>query len=204
MIMTTFHYNNEHMKNRMGSYLAALSIMLMLAACKKDGEEVTTPSAPVNEEEVITTLELHLHSSGGSEHKHFTFSDTDGDGGNAPVITADTLSQDSTYQVELTVLNESASPVIDITEEITEEANVHQFFFQVSGANVSVSYADVDGNGMPVGINTTWVAGTPGTGEVRVTLRHQPDKTAAGVSAGDITNAGGETDLEVVFPLVVQ
>ena len=33
-----------------------------------------------------------------------------------------------------------------------------------------------------------------------VILRHEPDKAGAGVSDGDITNAGGETDIEVTFP----
>ena len=36
-----------------------------------------------------------------------------------------------------------------------------------------------------------------GHGQFTVTLRHEPDKSAQGVSAGDITNAGGETDIEV-------
>ena len=33
-----------------------------------------------------------------------------------------------------------------------------------------------------------------------VILRHEPNKAGAGVSDGDITNAGGETDIEVTFP----
>jgi hypothetical protein len=39
---------------------------------------------------------------------------------------------------------------------------------------------------------------------VVVTLRHEPDKGAAGVSGGDITNAGGDTDIEVTFPVVIE
>jgi len=37
-----------------------------------------------------------------------------------------------------------------------------------------------------------------------VTLRHQPDKGAIGVSDGDITNAGGETDIEVLFDVIIE
>ena len=33
-----------------------------------------------------------------------------------------------------------------------------------------------------------------------VILRHEADKAGAGVSDSDITNAGGETDIEVTFP----
>jgi hypothetical protein len=35
-------------------------------------------------------------------------------------------------------------------------------------------------------------------------LRHLLNKNAAGVSTGDITNAGGSTDAEVTFPIVVE
>ena len=133
-----------------------------------------------------------------------TFSDPVGDGGNEPLITADTLSRDSTYLVEIEVLNESANPVVDITEEILEESTVHQFFFQESGANVTVAYNDLDANALPIGLNTIWVIGTASNGQVIVTLWHEPDKTAPGVSSGDITNAGGDADMEVTFPLVIE
>ncbi|HBK82722.1 MAG TPA: type 1 periplasmic binding fold superfamily protein, partial [Flavobacterium sp.] len=36
-----------------------------------------------------------------------------------------------------------------------------------------------------------------------VTLIHKPNKTASGVEAGDITNAGGSRDAEVSFPISV-
>ena len=37
-----------------------------------------------------------------------------------------------------------------------------------------------------------------------MTLRHEPAKDASGVAAGDITNAGGETDIEVTFDVTVE
>ena len=68
---------------------------------------------------------------------------------------------------------------------------------------MAVTYADADGNGRPVGLTSIWTVGAASNGTITVTLRHEPDKGAAGVSAGDITNAGGETDIEVTFPLVI-
>ena len=59
-----------------------------------------------------------------------------------------------------------------------------------------------DTNGNPIGLDysfATWNAG--GSGNLKITLRHQPDKNAAGVSSGDIANANGETDIEVEFPV---
>lgn len=176
--------------------------IVAFASCKKDKDDPVPPT--VNEEELITTLVLHFHSAGGSEHKHFRFSDLDGDGGNAPVITADTLSQDSIYHVGIMVLNESATPVEDITAEILAEGTVHQFFFHANGGDATVAYDDLDANGSPIGLNTTWTIGAPGNGTITVTLRHGPDKNGAGVSGGDITNAGGETDIEVTFPLFIE
>ena len=41
-------------------------------------------------------------------------------------------------------------------------------------------------------------------GSITVILKHKPMKTAANVSNGDISNAGGETDIEVTFPIDVQ
>jgi len=183
--------------------LALLTTSTLITGCKKDDDQAA-PAPPPNEEEVITTLRLTFTSTGGGETTVFNFVDADGEGGNAPVITADTLSSDTLYSVAIEVLNESENPVEDITAEIVAEDEEHQFFFQVSGVNATISYADADGNLRPIGLLSNWAMGDPGAGTVLVTLRHEPDKGAPGVSAGDITNAGGETDIEVTFPLVVQ
>lgn len=158
---------------------------------------------PVNEEELITALELHFTSSGGTEQKLMSFMDADGAGGTSPVVLADTLSADSVYTVQAVLYREGADLPEDITGEILAEATDHQFFFAVNVANASITYADVDANGHPVGLLTNWAMGAASTGIVTVTLRHQPDKSAAGVSGGDITNAGGETDIDVALPLVI-
>ena len=42
------------------------------------------------------------------------------------------------------------------------------------------------------------------TGDLVVTLRHLPNKSAPGVADGEITNAGGATDFAVTYPVVVQ
>jgi hypothetical protein len=45
---------------------------------------------------------------------------------------------------------------------------------------------------------------TPASGNLTITLIHEPDKFAEGVSGGNIENAGGSTDAEVVFPVIVE
>lgn len=191
----------------MRTELNFMAIVLLCAltstGCRPDKDDPIAPTLPPNEEELITTLQLHFHSSGGAEHKHFEFRDLDGDGGMVPVITADTLSADSIYAVEIMVLNESESPVEDISVEIEDEGDEHQFFFQVTGANVITVYTDSDANGDPIGLNSMWTLGAASNGTVIVTLRHGPDKSATGVSGGDITNADGDTDIEVSFPMII-
>lgn len=192
------------MEKRLKYMTWLLAGTIALAGCKKDKEEDPITPQPVNEEEVINQITLHFHSLHDVEHKHFEFYDADGDGGIAPVITTDTLSADSVYNVEIELNNTITDPDENITTEVQDESDVHQFFFQPNGANVTVAYADTDANGLPIGLECVWTVGAASNGTITVTLRHEPDKTAAGVSAGDITNAGGETDAEVTFPVVIE
>ncbi|MBS1581367.1 MAG: type 1 periplasmic binding fold superfamily protein [Bacteroidetes bacterium] len=183
------------------------ALLLLLAAsaitgCKKDDETPATP-APVNENEVLTTLRITFVDQGSGPVKVWEFRDVDGDGGAPPTITADTLLTNAAYHASLLLLNESVSPVDTASHEVWDENTLHQFFYQVNGANIAFTYADADDNGHPVGLTTDVSTTDPSTGTVKVTLRHEPDKGAPGVAAGNITNAGGSTDLEVTFPAVV-
>lgn len=159
--------------------------------------------APVNEEEVITTVTTTL--VGGGQTITLTSRDLDGDGPNAPVVTVSgNLVAGTTYIGSTTFLNELESPAEDITVEVEEEGADHQIFYQLPSSIGTVTYTDTDANGRPIGLNFTLVAGTSGsTGTLTVTLRHLPNKTASGVSGGDITNAGGNTDAAVSFSVAV-
>jgi hypothetical protein len=95
-------------------------------------------------------------------------------------------------------------PVEDITEEIRTEDLEHQFFFNSTVNGLSVTYSDTDPNGNPVGLTNSITTTDAASGTLTVILRHQPDKSASGVKEGDITNAGGETDIEVQFDINVQ
>jgi len=159
--------------------------------------------APVNEEEVITTVRTTL--TGGGQVITLTSRDLDGDGPNAPVVTVSgNLVAGTTYTGSTEFLNELEDPAEDITVEVEEEGADHQVFYQLPSSIGTVTYTDTDANGRPIGLNFTLVAGTSGsTGTLTVTLRHLPNKTATGVAAGDITNAGGNTDAAVTFSVAV-
>lgn len=180
----------------------SLVATLFFASCSNDDNQ---PVA-VNEEEVITTLTATL--TGGGQTITLKSQDLDGaEGPLAPVVTVSgNLATNTTYSGSLDLLNEAASPAESITEEILDEADDHQFFFNVSNSLGAFAYlAPNDENGHPVGLNFTFTTGaTTGTGTLTIILRHQPNKSAEGVSLGNIANAGGETDIQVSFPITVQ
>lgn len=175
--------------------------ILLFTACEKED-----PVIP-NEEELITTLIYTLTPEGGGTAVEFRFTDLDGDGGDAPVIVNGTLNANTTYYGVITLLNEAETPAENITEEVEEEAEDHQFFYQFSSFFLTggFDYADSDANGNPIGLITTFQTPDSQSGlNLTITLRHQPDKDATGVDLGLIENAGGETDIEVTFNVVVQ
>ncbi len=176
---------------------SALSMLLLLNGCKKDNP------TPVNEEELITTVQLIFQEVGGMSSDTFSFRDIDGVGGIAAVTDSIILKKDTRYIVQTRVLNETTSPADNITEEILEEGTEHQFFYQSTPADFinNFEYLDEDDNGFPIGLEfgcNTKNAAAKGT--LRVTLRHEPVKDAANVINNDITNANGETDIEIDFP----
>lgn len=176
-----------------------------LMACKKEKPTNPATPAPPNEQELITTVTVYLVNADSTDQKRLEWRDLDGPGANAPVIEVEALTAGVVYSARIEVLDESnPNNVKDITEEIFEEGAEHQFFFSVSGVGITITYTDADVNGRPIGLTSLWNMGLAGTGNLMLTLRHEPDKDAAGVAGGDITNAGGDTDVEVTFPITVQ
>lgn len=177
-------------------FLLPLFILSLFTACKDDDPQ------PENEQELITTLRLTFTPTGAAPIV-VTYKDTDGTGPTAPSVQPINLKANTTYNLKVEALDESKNPAVDITEEIEEEDDEHQFFFQVTGANLTVTYADMDGNGRPIGLNNTAVTTTAGSGTLKVILRHQLNKAASGVNQGNIANAGGDTDIETTPPFTV-
>ena len=172
-----------------------LPLMFFVFSCEKD------PVEP-NDEELITTLRLEF--TNGASTKVIQFQDLDGDGGQAPLISGDTLDANTTYTLNVFVLNEAESPIEDINEEILEEGDEHQFFFITDENNIQITYNDADVNARPIGLVNTCQIVAAGSYSLQVVLRHQPDKAAVGVSTGNIANAGGESYIEVDFTVNVQ
>lgn len=176
-------------------YALALTAAVLTFSCDSDDDA----PVEVNEEEVITTLRVNLTSAAGSVTLQSV--DADGDGPDAPVVSVvGTVVANTEYAGTVTFLNETESPAEDITEEVEEEDDEHQVFFTVGGGlNVTTEYGNFDGDGNPLGTVLTLTTGDVSTGNFTVTLRHEPTKPNTGLA-----DAGGETDIEVTFPITVE
>jgi hypothetical protein len=171
----------------------SIALIFGISGCADD------PS-PVNEEELITTVIVELTPlTGGGNTVTLEYYDEDGIGSIAPVKTiSGPLAADREYTGEVRFLNETESPAEEITEEILDEANDHLICYVVTGLGAEIESIDSDGNAKPIGLTTLWSTGSASTGNVKITLRHQPG-TKTGICPGP-----GDTDIEVDFDLVVQ
>ncbi|NHM05967.1 type 1 periplasmic binding fold superfamily protein [Flavobacterium sp. CYK-4] len=180
-----------------------LSVATIFTSCSSDND-----SSPVNEEELITTITVVYTPEGGGSTITLESKDLDGDGPDAPVISVSgPFAQNTTYQGVVSFKNESVNPAEDITEEIVNEAEDHQIFYQKTGTLNNFTYAsdaeNLDANGKPIGLKSVFTTTNSASGTLKITLIHLPNKSAAGVSDGDITNAGGSPDAEAIFNITV-
>jgi hypothetical protein len=197
------------MKNlkKVSLYLAAL-LTLGFASCESDDP------TQENDGEVITDVTLkfqELDASNALVGSVLSFKASDPQGievGKTPTIQSISLAKGKKYQMTIEVTN--AIKGEDITQEILTEAAAHQFFFlgQVFESNIfSIQYADA--GGVALGLkNTVTVSISPGTNNsnMRVVLRHDLNKNFPGATSPTFANfaqAGGETDLDLTFPVTL-
>ncbi len=181
-------------------FTIALTAGIITVSCSSDDDN-STPPPVINEEEVITTVIVELLGGVGQEITLRSVDDDGPDGPNPPVITmeGDDFDPNEVYLADITFLNETEDPAEDITEEVEEEDDEHQVFFTVSdGLNITTEYDNFDGNDNPLGTQFTLNTGEVSTGNFTITLRHEPTKPNTGLA-----DAGGETDIEVTFPIEI-
>lgn len=188
-------------------YLFA-ALAIGFASCESEDPE------PENDGEVITDVILNfqeLDVSGNPIGLITSFKASDPEGievGATPVIQPVTLTKGKTYRMTIEVLNNIENE--DITEEILEESDEHQFFFLGSGFTSSIlTIAYDDPSGELIGLqNILSVSVSPGANntQMQVVLRHDLNKNFPGATNPNFTNfvqAGGETDLDITFPVVI-
>ncbi len=164
-------------------FMTALAVALVgFSACKKE---------EVDEQENLNVLKIKIGTT------TFTWSDTDGAGGKAPVIDTIRLTPNGSFASEITIQDGSVSPVKDFTPEIITEKNDHLFVYKPTG-NLTVTDLSKDGNSKNFGQTATVKTTSAGNGTLQIILKHLPDKSASDPSTT------GETDLDVVFPVIIK
>lgn len=173
---------------------------LLFTACSNDDNDALPEE--VNEEEVITTMTVTLSPEGDGADIILATTDLDGDGPNPPVIDiSGNLTAGTTYSGNIVLLNETVTPADNITEEVEEESNEHQFFYTSDAdLDVTTAYGNNDADGNPLGTEFSLTAGAASTGTLTFTLRHEPKKP----NDGTLADAGGETDLVATFSIIVE
>ena len=212
----------KHRWNILSVLTAAVFAATLTLACADDDDSSspTSPTSPTDtddddhddhgpgEEELITTLAVTLTPSGGGTSITVRFQDLDGEGGNAPVVDKLAVTGGTDYNGSVQVLNELESPPEDITEEVKEEAEAHQFFFETleGFSSATVEYADKEsdyatnsGADHPVGVKFTLsVPDNAQDGSLRIILSHFDEAPKDGVNQSD------ETDIDVTFEVLVR
>ncbi|MAK06520.1 MAG: GTP cyclohydrolase [Marinoscillum sp.] len=200
------------MKNifKLNYLLFAVLTLFVFTACEED-EAVPEEE---DEMEVITDVTLIFTPDAG-DVVTATAQDPDGEGVLDLVVQDEIKLQSGTsYTLTFDIMNNLESPGEDIGDEIAEEDDEHQVFFawtegafsnpsgngNIDNASDPVNYNDSDGNGNPLGLNTSWTASNPTTAaSFTVRLQHQPDVKTATSGAND-----GDTDFELQFRLTIE
>lgn len=170
-----------------------------------------------NEEELITDVTLkftEVDQAGVAVSATFEVVASDPEGlelGSSPSIGTINLSAGLRYLIEIELYNRIEDE--DITEEILEEDDEHQFYFLgsafVGNPILTYVYDDADGNGNPIGLRgyiTVSENPSVNNAQFRLVLRHDLNKSFPGANNPnfvDFVEAGGETDLDIIFPVVV-
>ena len=196
--------------------MSLLLAVLFIASCSDD-DDVTLP--PIEDElEVITDVTLiFTNTQDPNDVVMASAEDPDGEGVMELTVDGDIdLTEGVTYTLTFDIFNNLESPGEDIGEEILEEDNEHQIFFEFTdgvfdsptgdgniGADSAadpVNYMDMDENSNPVGLVTEWTAGgASADGTFRVRLQHQPDLKSATTTSED-----GDTDFDLTFVLNIE
>ena len=186
--------------------------LIFLNSCKNDDPE------PENVPELITKVTLKFTQAGGGSVVTVTATDPDGEG--VQDIKVDgpiNLIKGTQYTLSLDLINGLYKPGdagYNITTEVEEESDEHQFFFRfiegvfssptgtgnikdnASSTAGSINYLDKDVNNLPLGISTSWKSSNTAVSNksFRLVLKHQP-----GIKSTASTSLDGESDLDISF-----
>ncbi|MDZ7878700.1 MAG: hypothetical protein U5L45_13555 [Saprospiraceae bacterium] len=164
--------------------LAVLTVgFITFSSCKKTDQEP---------QENLNVLKIKIGTN------TYTWSDIDGTGGVLPKIDTIKLTPNGTFATEITIQDGSVSPAKDYTAEIIAEKDAHLFVYRAISANLTFTDLAKDSKNKNFGQTATAKTTTASSGTLQILLKHDADKSAIDPSKT------GETDIEVVFPVVIK
>jgi hypothetical protein len=177
-----------------------LAVVVFVSSCR------TTTEPPKDElEEILPNIvTLTLSSPQGNSTVIWRSTSTSAGVGTATVrIDTLVLATGRTYTGAIAAVNDTKTPVVDLTEDYRSLANEHQFFYAVSGdaqSRVTITITDKDGNNLPLGLQyTVAVSSGEGTrGTLNVVLGHYDDVKKDGKTRSP------ESDIDITFPIVIR
>lgn len=145
---------------------------------------------------------MRLTFTEGSNKLIYSVKDLDGDGGKPPVSDVIKLLPNKTYFLITEFLDETKSPIVNLTSEIEKESAAHLVIFEASANLLTVTRTDKDSRNFEVGLKSTAKTVAAANGTLKVTLRHQPEVGGKPVKNG--TSSPGTTDFEGNFLVEVK
>ena len=183
--------------NKLKVLATTILIIGIISSCKKDK---TDNPQPINSGELITKVQLvFVDSISGAVASTATFSDVDGPGGATATQDSILLNNNTTYLMNIILLDETKTPVDTISNEVLDEGDVHLFVFNVMPSSLlTTNITDLDANFKPIGLSSILKTSASGLGTYSVELRHFD-------SASEKTsNTVFDTDISVLFNVRVQ
>nr|WP_297917870.1 GTP cyclohydrolase [uncultured Allomuricauda sp.] len=200
----------EQIKNL--RFIALLFMAVAVVSCSDDDEAPEEENLP----EVFTNVTLIFTPTGGGTAITAEAEDPDGEGlDDLEVKDEINLAANTMYTLTFNVENR-LDPDADLNAEILDEDNEHQIFFAFTNdaftspmgdgnlgagnADDDINYSDMDEDGNPVGLVSSWTTGAAQTGaSFQVNLQHQP-----GAKTADSDSTDGDTDFNLTFVLNIQ
>lgn len=177
-----------------------LLVFIVMSCIHGDGIE------PSDDNELITTVKLVFTPKESDDEIQpplvFYWKDTEGDGvvdRLDPIV----LNDETQYDLQVQLFDETKTPKVDITKSIVEEADVHLFVYKILPASLlKLTIKDRDSRGLALGLHGDVKTGAKGNGKMRVLLKHQPPVNGQAVKNG--LEEPGSTDVDIEFNLSIK
>jgi hypothetical protein len=171
--------------------LIVISCLILIHSCKNDA--IPTQSEYISTMKVVAQ---NLTTNTTDTFEYVNFNETKPN----PPSFVDTirLKANNTYAIQIILLNETPTPIQNMTDTIVNRASSHLMVYNVDPAPglIAVQIKDKDAQGLPLGLVSTWTTAEATNGWLRLILRQQQ-----GYKNG--TETPGSTVFEADFPVSV-